>query len=70
MQEVICEVTSGKMGKYWGGGFLGDEECAFILFLRSNEKWSVFQGILEVLMDFVNLVWNQAWHVWLLAPVL
>lgn len=38
MQEIVCEITSGKVGENQGSGFLENEECAFILFLRSNEN--------------------------------
>lgn len=57
MQEMTCEITSGKVGENQDGGFLGKKmQSAYILFVISNEKISVFNGILEFLMNFVNLV--------------
>lgn len=60
MQEVICEITWGEVGENQSGGFLGNEQCAFILFLMSNKK----KMCLRVFKNFwwILWIWSEIKH--------
>lgn len=59
MQVILLWKSIRQVWEYQGGSVLGDEEGPVIFLWRTKGKWNVIQGILEILIIFMKLLWNR-----------